>query len=314
MTQLRIALAGGFGFIGKHLIDILNESHSLIVLSDREGARQAPLFRPGSQPIVEVGDITDEGWVKEAMLKHSPNIAVHLAALTGVKRCNDNPSLAFSTNVLGTYNVIMGCVACGCKLVFISSREVYGDTASSRTREDDPLVPNNVYGVTKMLAERLVIWAASKHNLDYTILRLTNVYGPGGDQYNVQAMIRSASTERSIRILGGNQRMNLVYVDDVADVIRRCVTDPRASRQAFNVGSDCDMSVKEIISKVVSLLDIAVEIHQGPMRVGETENFRPDLDKLEKTLGFRPATPFEVGLQKTLDWYRGARRKSAVRT
>ena len=85
------------------------------------------------------------------------------------------------------------------------------------------------------------------------------------------------------------------------------MTDPRASRQTFNVGSDCNMSVKDIISRVVSLLDITVEIHQGPMRVGETENFTPDLDKLEKTLGLRPATPFEVGLQKTLEWYRGAR-------
>lgn len=298
---------GGFGFIGKHVLDVLSPSHSLIVLSDSEGAKQAPRFHPDREPIVEIGDITDEGWVKEAMLKHSPNAAVHLAALTGVKRCNDNPSLAFSINVLGTYNVIMGCVACGCKLVFMSSREVYGETASSRTREDDPLVPNNIYGVTKMLAERLVIWAASKHNLDYTILRLTNVYGPGGYQYNIQAMIRNAITQRSIQVLGGNQRMNLVYVDDVADVIRRCMADPRASRQAFNVGSDNDMSVKEIISKVVSILDIAVESHQGPMRVGETENFRPDLDKLEKTLGFRPATPFEVGPQKTLEWCRGTR-------
>jgi UDP-glucose 4-epimerase len=308
---LRIALVGGFGFIGKHLLDVLTESDSLIVLSDTEGAQRAPHFRPGSQPVVEVGDITDERWVREVMLKHPPNATVHLAALTGVKRCNDNPSLAFSTNVLGTYNVIAGCVACGCRLIFISSREVYGETASSRAREDDPLVPNNVYGVTKMLAERLVTWAASKHNLDYTILRLTNVYGPGGDQYNIQAMIRSALTERSIRVLGGKQRMNLIYVDDVAEVILKCITDPRASRQTFNVGSDYDMSVEEIVSKVVSLLGIHVEIRKGPMRVGETLNFRPDLDKLEKTLGYRPPTPFEVGLRRTLEWYVDAMPKSA---
>lgn len=297
---------GGFGFIGKHLLTTFAQSHSLIVLSDPEGVQKAPQFGPSSQPIVEVGDVTDEGWVREAMLKHSPNATVHLAALTGVRRCNDNPSLAFSVNVLGTYNVIMGCVACGCRLIFISSREVYGETKSSRTREDDPLVPNNIYGITKMLAERLVIWAASRHNLDYTILRLTNVYGPGGDQYNIQAMIRSAFAEGSIRILGGNQRMNLIYVEDVADVIRRCVADPRASRQTFNVGSDHDMSVEEIVSKLVSIIDIPVEIRRGPMRVGETQNFRPDLDKLEKTLGYRPPTPIEVGIKKTLEWCKRA--------
>jgi len=307
---LRVALVGGFGFIGKHVLELLSPSHSLMVLSDSEGTKQAPRFIPGGELIVEIGDITDEGWVKEVMLKHSPNAVVHLAALTGVKRCNDNPSLAFSINVLGTYNVIMGCAACGCKLVFMSSREVYGETASSRTREDDPLVPNNIYGITKMLAERLVTWAASRHNLDYTILRLTNVYGPGGDQYNIQAMIRNAITQRSIQVLGGNQRMNLVYVDDVADMIRRCIADPRTSRQILNVGSDYDMSVEEIVSKVVSILDFPVKIRRGSMRTGETLNFRPDLEKLEKTLGWRPATPLEAGLQRTLEWYRGVRSKS----
>lgn len=295
---------GGFGFIGKHLLDVLGPSHGLIVLSDNEGARQAPRFHPGNQPAVEIGDITDGAWVKKVMLKHSPNAAIHLAALTGVRRCNDNLPLAFSVNVLGTYNVIMGCVACGCRLVFISSREVYGETASLRTREDDPLVPNNIYGITKMLAERLVMWAGSKHNLDYTILRLTNVYGPGGDQYNIQAMVRNALIERSIKLLGGQQMMNLIYIDDVADVIRRCTTDSRASRQTFNVGSDCNISVEEIVSKVVSLLDIPVQIQREPMRAGETLNFTPDLGKLEKTLSFLPKTTFDVGLSRTIEWYR----------
>jgi UDP-glucose 4-epimerase len=300
---LRVALVGGLGFIGKHLIEALSGSQKLVVL-DSESAQKASDFPPGSQPIVEVGDITDGNWIKGVMLKHTPNAAVHLAALTGVKKCNENPSLAFSTNVLGTCNVIMGCVACSSKLIFISSREVYGETISSRTREDDPLVPNNVYGVTKMLGERLVLWAASKYNLDYTILRLTNVFGPGGDQYNIQAMVRNALIERSIKLLGGQQRMNLIYIDDVTDVIRRCTTDSRASRQTFNVGSDCNISVEEIVSKVTSLLDIPVKIQREPMRAGETLNFTPDLAKLEKTLSFLPKITFDEGLSRTIEWYR----------
>jgi len=303
---------GGFGFIGKRLIDALSGSKTLIVISDSESAQKVPDFARG-QHIVEIGDILDETWIKEVMIKHSPNAAVHRAALTGVKKCNENLPLAFSVNVRGTYNVIMGCVACGCRLVFMSSREVYGETISSRTREDDPLVPNNVYGVTKMLAERLVTWAASKYSLDYTILRLTNVFGPGGDQYNIQAMIKRALAERKVEILGGSQRMNLIYVDDVAEVIIRSLGDPRASRQTFNVGSDHDVSVEEMVSKVVSLLGIPVEIRKEPMRVGETLNFRPDLDKLEKTLGYRPMTPFSTGLQRTLEWYKQKLSKTSAK-
>lgn len=308
---MRILLVGGFGFIGKHLITELGGSDSLIVLSNKEGAEEASCFHWPSQPVVEIGDITDEARVKEVMLKHCPKAVVHLAALTGIKRCNENLSLAFLTNVLGTYNVIMGCAACKSRLIFISSREVYGETTSDRTQEDDPLVPNNIYGITKMLGEMLVKWAASRYNLDYTILRLTNVYGPRGDQYNVQAMIRKALTEGSIQILGGSQRLNLVYVKDAAEAIRRCLADPRASRQTFNVGSGDNISVEEMVSRIVSLLDIPVKIERGPMRVGETLNFRPSLEKMEKMLGYRSATTFTTGLQKTVEWYKQQAHESS---
>jgi nucleoside-diphosphate-sugar epimerase len=117
-------------------------------------------------------------------------------------------------------------------------------------------------------------------------------------------MVRNALIERSIKLLGGQQRMNLIYIDDVADVIRRCTTDSRASRQTFNVGSDCNISVEEIVSKVISLLDIPVQIQREPMRAGETLNFTPDLGKLEKTLSFLPKTTFDVGLSRTIEWYR----------
>ena len=75
----------------------------------------------------------------------------------------------------------MGCVAAKSKLVFISSREVYGEgNPTARTTEETELKLNNVYGTTKMLGEQLVLWAKSRFGLKYTILRLTNVYGPGG--------------------------------------------------------------------------------------------------------------------------------------
>ena len=302
--RLRILLVGGFGFIGRHLVRNLGESHSVVVFSDQEGVQKAAEFQAKQAVITEIGDIRDETIVREVMLRRRPESVVHLAALTGIKRCNENPALAFSVNVLGTYNVIMGCVACGSKLVFVSSREVYGETRSDRSREDDPPAPNNVYGVTKMLAEGLVTWAASMYDLDYTVLRLTNVYGPGGDQYNVQAMITKALSDAKIEISGGTQVMNLVYVEDVAEAVRVCLTDPRSSKQTFNVGSDDTMTVDEIVSSTATCLGTPIEVSRVPMRSGETLAFRPDLGKLSTTLGCRCPTTFAVGLQKTVKWYR----------
>jgi UDP-glucose 4-epimerase len=307
-----VLLVGGFGFIGSHVIESLSGSHSVMVLSDEEGVQKASHVYRAEQPTVEIGDIRDDSRVSEMMLKHRPEVVVHLAALTGIKRCNETPSLAFSTNVLGTYNVIMGCVACSSKLIFTSSREVYGETMSDLTREDDPLMPNNVYGVTKMLGERLVTWAASKYGLDYTILRLTNVYGPGGDQYNVQAMIRNALTEGKIRILGGTQELNLLYVKDAAETIRRCLMDARSSKQILNVGSRDDFSVAEIVQKLTSLLSVTPIIERFPMFDAETLRSRLCFQKLESLLQYRPSTALDEGLRETIEYYRVKYKRSGA--
>jgi len=306
---LKVLLTGGLGFIGRYVIMKLVGSNSVIVLS-RNSAEKDSEHNMAAQITIEMGDVKDASRVKEVMKKYHPESVVHLAALTGIRKCNENPSLAFMTNLLGTYNVVMECVANGSKLIFVSSREVYGDTATTSTREDAPLIPNNVYGVTKMLGERLVTWASSKYNLDYTILRLTNVYGPRGDKYNIQAMTWRALTKGRIQMFGGNQIMNLVYIEDVADVIGRCLTSPRVSREIFNVGSNDNMSVKELVSKIVSQLSIPVKIEKASMRFGETLNFRPNLEKLEKTLGYRCPTDFSTGLQKTIQWYEELYRNS----
>jgi len=308
---MKVVLVGGLGFIGKHIIKKIYDFHDLTVLETASTASNNAAFVKNHGLSVEIGDITDGTSAKEIMLRCTPDLVVHLAALTGVRRCNENPSLAFLINVLGTYSVIKACVVAKSKLIFISSREVYGESMSDRTGESDPLVPNNVYGVTKLLGERLVTWAASRYNLDYAILRLTNVYGPEGDQYGIQIMIKKALTEGKIQILGGNQRMNLIYVEDVADAICRCFVDPRSSRQTFNVGSHDDMSIEEIVSKLVSLLRVPVKIERLPMRNGETINFRPNLEKMEKTLGYRPVTSIIEGLQKTVEWYRKQSQNSA---
>ena len=123
-------MTGGFGFIGKHVIrnirDI-SESYDVVVFSDLRAAETNANFAKEYDLKVITGDVRDTAGVMEACASEKPNVAVHLAALTGVEKCNLNPSLAFSVNVYGSYNVIMGSANAGAKLMFISSREVYGE-------------------------------------------------------------------------------------------------------------------------------------------------------------------------------------------
>jgi len=301
---MKVLLVGGLGFVGKHFVKKYADAANLVILSTHQDALTNAAFVKDHRLSVEIGDITDGTKVRDVMLRHSPDVVVHLAALTGVRKCNDNPSTAFSVNVYGAYNVAMGCVASKSKLIFISSREVYGESLSDQTREDDLLLPNNVYGLTKLLGEKIVLWTGSKYDLDYTILRITNIYGPGGDQYAVQAIIKKALLGERIQILGGSQQMNLIYVDDVVDAVLGCLTGANSSRQVFNIGSYDSISVEDMVSRILRLLDVSTKLERLPMREGETLSFRPSLEKSGRLLGWRPSTTFASGLRETVERYR----------
>ena len=209
---MKVLLNGGLGFIGIRFIRKYFQEHEIIVYARK---KDRPILNESDalkNITIEYGSIEDSS-LGSALEKHKPDVVVHLAALTGLKKCHDSPQLAFKTNVFGTYNLLKNCQS-GTKIIFISSREVYGETLNSKSKESDYTKPNNVYGITKMLAEQLVQLESQKNNLDYTILRLTNVYGPEGDQYGAQVIINDILKDKKVKIMGGSQRLNFVYVDD----------------------------------------------------------------------------------------------------
>ncbi len=300
---MKILLNGGLGFIGRRFIKKFSNQHDIIVFALNKDilAFQGEAFLKNI--IIEEG--TTEGKeILEVIAKHKPDVVIHLAALTGLKKCHEDPELAFKINVHGTFNVLTACAKHCSKFIFISSREVFGETINDKSKEDDPTLPNNVYGVTKMIGENLVKFFNEKHGLDFTILRLTNVYGPEGDQYGAQVIIKNAIKEKKITILGGKQRLNYVYVDDVIDIINQVLDDELSSKQIFNVGSNDTLSIDEFSQKVLQLFDDKLEVEHMPMRDTETVDFEPSLEKIYKLLNYSPKTSILEGLQKTIEWYK----------
>ena len=300
---MKVFLNGGLGFIGRRFIKKFSNQHDIIVCALNKDilAFQGESFLKNI--IIEEG--TTEGKeILEVMAKHKPDVVIHLAALTGLKKCHEDPELAFKINVHGTFNVLTACAKHCSKFIFISSREVFGETINDKSKEDDPLLPNNVYGITKMIGENLVKFFNEKYSLDFTILRLTNVYGPEGDQYGAQVIIKNAIKEKKITILGGKQRLNYVYADDVIDIINQVLDDEQSSKQIFNVGSNDTLSIDEFSQKVLQLFDDKLEVEHMPMRDTETVDFEPSLEKIYKLLNYSPKTSILEGLQKTIEWYK----------
>jgi len=298
---MRVFLVGGLGFIGGHFIKKFSNTHEIIVFATPQDIQNAKNLNL-KNIVLEEGFVEDEK-LGDIIEKHKPDVVIHLAALTGLVKCHENPKKAFEINVFGTHNVVNACIRASAKLVFISSREVYGETLNNSSSEDDPLLPNNVYGITKKIGEDLVKLASKKSNLDYTILRLTNVYGPEGDNYGAQKIIKNALYEKTIQILGGTQRLNYVYVDDVVELINLVLDNKKATNQTFNVGSKDTVTIENFVKKVKEMIGSDIKIEYKEMRKTETPNFEPNLEKLERMLGFTPKTSLEEGIQKTINWY-----------
>jgi len=298
---MKVLLVGGFGFIGRRFIRKFSNSHQIIVYARKPEILNASKTLDLKKIVLEEGSIETIG--KDVIQRHKPDVVIHLAALTGLQKCLDNPEVAFSVNVYGTFNVINSCIGTGTKLIFLSSREVYGETIGNKTKENDQLLPDNIYGLTKMIGENLVSSYSSKYGLDYTILRLTNVYGPEGDKYGPQVIIKDILRNGQARILGGSQRLNFVYVDDVVDLIGKVFDNASSSKQTINVGSLDTVTIKEFADKVFDTIGKKSQFEYLPMRKTETPNFEPDLQKMQAILGNYIRTPLKAGIEKTIKWY-----------
>jgi len=299
---MKVVLTGGMGFIGTRFIRKFSDSYQITVYGRKIDFPNTWKFSNSKNVTLEYGSVEDKE-ISGVFEKYKPDAIIHLAALSGLQRCHDDPKLAFLTNVYGTYNVINSCINNCKKLIFCSTREVYGETLGEKSKEDDSLSPNNVYGLTKMMAENLIIYAGDKFDLDYTILRLANVYGPEGDKYGAEIIINDAIKENKIKILGGSQKLNYVFVDDVVDVLNYVLTGKNVSKQIFNVGSSDTITVVEFANQVFDILKRNGKIEYLPMRKTETANFVPDLSKIQSVLKGFPKTSLRSGIEKTIKWY-----------
>jgi len=294
-------LVGGFGFIGRRFIRKYHKKYELVIFGKKSSYQKFIKKNRYPDISVEIGDVKQN--VSEAISIHKPDVVIHMAALTGITKCNQDPQKAFLVNMLGTFNVIKGCRTNNSKLIFLSSREVYGDTKKNEAKEDDPLMAKNVYGISKKLGEELIKFASRVYGLRFTILRLTTVYGPEGDDYGSQIIIKDAHKGK-VNVWGGNQRLNYIFVDDVVKIIAKTIQEPRSNNEIFNVGSPNNLMLKEFVELVLQQIKNDVKIDYKPMRLDEVMYFTPDIKKLQSSsILINRFKDIKSGIRETIAWY-----------
>lgn len=287
--RMNVLVTGGAGFLGRHLVSaLLYEGDHVIVLDNgHRGSREALIDVPNRHRLRFIdGDIRERDQVAVAM--HGAEVVYHLAAQSNVIGAVSNIEYSFTTNVVGTYNVL--CVARDLgvqRVVFSSSREVYGEVETFPVAEDHPLDPKNAYGVSKVAAELYCRAFQRSYGLDVSVLRLSNVYGPGDRDRVIPIWLQSARDGVDLALYGGTQVLDLVPVDLVVTALRRAAA-LSLSGQPVNVGSGVGTPLRQLAEEVLHLPGVNVGIRLCPGRDVEVTRYVADVTLMRELLDIVP--------------------------
>jgi UDP-glucose 4-epimerase len=309
----QVLVTGGAGFIGSHLVErLLAEGAGVTVLDNLSTGRRENV--PSDAELVE-GDVGDRDAVDSAFARRRFDAVFHIAGQASIRISFANPEIDLRTNVVGTVNVLRGCIEAGVpRLVNASSMTVYGEPDLVPTPEHVPCVPVSYYGVTKLAAERYaqVTGARTDVDLSVTSLRMFNVFGPRQSISNpyqgvLAIFIGNVLRREPITIHGdGRQTRDFVYIDDVTDAWLRVLDDPAAAGTVLNVGSGRETSVNELAESVLAAFGESLatwEIRRASPQLGDQRRSAADLAAIS-ALGWSPRFPFAAGVELTTEWAR----------
>lgn len=306
MSQ-NVLITGSSGMIGTALSECLLESGHDIVGFDIQPNRWSN----------EVDQITISGDLREetelAELNQNIDIIVHLAANARVHKLVENPSQA-RDNVDMTFNVLEWARQNDVrKVVFGSSREVYGNKNKFIYSEEDTYVDEceSPYTASKVGGEALVKAYEQCYDLDSCILRFSNVYG----RYDISdrvipLFITRARHGMDLTVYGENKVLDFTYIDDCVSGIATVIEDfHKAKRTTFNIASGTGTSLVELAREISGKCGNQSNIVVEPSRTGEVGQYVADISKAKKVLGYEPEWSVVDGLNKTIEWHEDHRKQ-----
>lgn len=305
MTR-RILITGGAGFIGHHLVKYLlkTNNYSLRILdnlSHSNCAKQESLNNLNVEFIR--GDVRDQPTVLQ--VAKDCEYIFHLAAQSNLSRADADPLYAYETNVDGTFNVLLSALKNRCKrVIFTSSREVYGNQNKLPVSESALLKPLNIYGNTKLIGEIFCQLFRIIYDLDVRILRLSNVFGPGDSDRVIPRFSYAVYHDRPLTIYGGDQILDFVWVDDVIHALWD-VSQIYNCDTPLNCGSGHGITVRQLAERIGGISQKPFRVRVMPGRKMDVNSFIADTAQMYKVLGWVPDGDFLNHLPNVVHSYGG---------
>ena len=308
-----IFITGGAGFIGSTLAGYLVENNKIILFDNlKRNSLQSRSFKDHPNITLVQGDVLDFEHVSNAM--QGADIVVHCAAIAGIDTVIQSPTNTMRVNMIGSANVLeAACRQSNIeRVVCFSTSEVFGQHAF-RSNETDKTVMGKVgearwtYAVSKLAEEHLAIAYYQEKSLPTTVVRPFNVYGPGQvGEGAIRIFIERAINNEPIEIHGdGTQIRAWCYVDDMIDGTMRCMINPKAIGESFNIGNQrAVVTIYGLANTVVRVLDSQSPIRFAHKDYVDVELRIPAVQKARELLDFEAQVDLDEGIRRTAEYYR----------
>jgi UDP-glucuronate 4-epimerase len=329
----KILVTGAAGFIGFHLcqrllargdhvvgLDNLNDYYDVSL----KQARLEQLEGQANFRFVRL-DLADRAGIAELFAAEGFDKVVNLAAQAGVRYSLENPHAYVDSNLVGFVNILEGCRHHRIKhLVYASSSSVYGaNTRMPFSIHHNVDHPVSLYAATKKANELMAHTYAHLYGLPCTGLRFFTVYGPWGRPDMALFLFTKAILEgRPIDVYNyGKMRRDFTFVDDIVEGVIRVtdriapanpewngdLPDPGTSAapyRLYNIGNNNPVELMDLIGTLEKALGKKAEKNLLPIQPGDVPATYADVEALTADVGFKPATPIEVGVERFVAWYR----------
>lgn len=307
---MNVVVTGGAGLIGSHLCArLLREGHrvwcvdNLITGSERNVAdvMADERFTFVRHDVVEPLDLP----VAEAIF--------HLASPASPVGYWTYPFETIRVNSEGTMRLLELAHRTGAKFLMASTSEAYGDPLVHPQREDywgnvNPTGVRSCYDESKRLGETITMEFVRQYDTDARIVRIFNTYGPHNqlnDGRMIPNFIMAALANEPLMIHGtGRQTRSICYVEDLVDGLMRAMFTSGTAGDVFNLGNPDEHSVLEWAETIIRLCGSTSKMRYESKREDDPERRRPDIEKAQRMLGWTPQVDPEVGLARTIEWFR----------
>ncbi len=307
--QEKILVSGGAGFIGSHLVEqLVAQGAEVIVIDNLTSGREKNLNSVREKIRFYRCDIRHYQKLKEILRAEKPSLIFHLAAHASVPDSARLPRYDFSTNALGSFNLLsLSRFLPLKKFIYASSVASYGEPQTVPIKETHPLEPISIYGATKLSAERLGLSFYHTYGLPFVALRLFNIYGPRQPRYVMRDFFcKIRQNPDQLTVLGeGEQIRDFCYVADCVRAFLAAAEKKESLGEVFNIGSGQGTKIKDL-----ARLIIEIEGKEGKTELcftgsswpGDAQRLVADINKARRLLGFQPRVSLRQGLISLRQW------------